>query len=72
MSNLMAVLLNGVAQLEYYRDRPLPDHQALHLDKMDQRMDQGIQVGEESVSKPESISIIINLYDPDRQAHHIR
>jgi len=48
----MAVLLNGVAQLEYYRDRPLPDHQALHLDKVDQKMDNGIEVGGEYISHP--------------------
>ena len=53
MSNILAILLNGVAQLEYYRDRPLPDHQALHLDKMDQKMDDGIELGEQSIANPD-------------------
>lgn len=53
MSNIMAVLLNGIAQLEYDRLRPLPDHQAVYLDKMDRKMDAGIMLGEESVTEPD-------------------
>ena len=33
MSNILAVLLDGVAQLEYNRDQQLPPHQALYLEK---------------------------------------
>jgi len=53
MSNIMAVLFNGIAQLEYNRDTPLPDHQALYLDKMDQKMDQGIIVGDKTIKNPD-------------------
>jgi len=53
MSNIMAVLLNGIAQLEYDRDKPLPDHQAAYLDKMDARMDAGIFVGGEAMENPD-------------------
>lgn len=53
MSNMMAVLLNGIAQLEYDRDKPLPDHQAVYLEKMDTRMDAGILVGEETIEQPD-------------------
>lgn len=53
MTNIMAVLLNGIAQLEYNRDRLLPDHQALYLDKMDEKMDEGIQMGEATIQKPD-------------------
>lgn len=49
----MAVLLNGVAQLEYDRSRELPDHQLLYLDKMDEKMDLGIQLGETGVENPD-------------------
>ena len=35
MSNMMAVFLNGIAQLEYNRDQLLPDHQAAYMEKMD-------------------------------------
>jgi hypothetical protein len=53
MSNMMAVFLNGIAQLEYDRDRPLPDHQVVYLEKMDTRMDAGILVGEETIERPD-------------------
>ena len=49
----MAVILNGIAQLEYDRNKPLPDHQALYLDKMDHKMDQGILLGNTSVEHPD-------------------
>ncbi len=52
-TNIMAVWLNGIAQLEYDRDRLLPDHQALYIDKMDEKMDEGIQVGEDTITKPD-------------------
>jgi hypothetical protein len=50
----MAVILNGVAQLEYDRNRSLPPQQELYLDKMDQKMDkEGIQVGDNFISAPD-------------------
>jgi len=53
MSNLMAVLLNGVAQIEFDRNKPLPDYQGAYLDKMDSKMDQGIDIGGQWVTKPD-------------------
>ena len=53
MSNIMAVLLDGIAQLEYDRDRPLPVHKAAYLDKMDARMDDGILIGDETLASPD-------------------
>jgi hypothetical protein len=53
MSSIMAVLLNGIAQIEYDRDRLLPAHQAAYLDKMDATMDKGILIGDETVRKPD-------------------
>ncbi|WP_455217228.1 hypothetical protein [Kaarinaea lacus] len=53
MSNIMAVLLNGIAQLEYDRAKSLPPQQELYLDKMDQKMDEGIQVGDEIIHEPD-------------------
>lgn len=53
MSNMMAVFLDGIAQLEYNRDQLLPDHQAAYLDKMDSKMDEGIVVGSEKVENPD-------------------
>lgn len=53
MSNLLAVLLNGIAQLEYDRDKPLPPHQAAYLDKMDNKMDAGIVVDDATIENPD-------------------
>ena len=53
MNNIMAVTLNGVAQLEYNRDKPLPPQQELYLDKMDQKMDLGIFVGDVTIPSPD-------------------
>ena len=53
MNSIMAVLLNGVAQIEYDRDRLLPAHQAAYLDKMDATMDNGILIGDETVRNPD-------------------
>ena len=53
MSNLFAVLLNGIAQLEYDRDKPLPPYQAAYLDKMDTKMDAGILIGDTTIKDPD-------------------
>ncbi len=52
-NNILAVILDGIAQLEYNRNKTLPDHQALYLDKMDQKMDTGIQVGDSNIPNPD-------------------
>jgi hypothetical protein len=53
MENMMAVFLDGIAQLEYDRNKLLPAHQAAYLDKMDARMDAGILVEGEMVRHPD-------------------
>jgi hypothetical protein len=49
----MAVMLNGIAQLEYDRNKLLPAHQMAYLDKMDAKMDDGILLGDETVTNPD-------------------
>jgi hypothetical protein len=49
----MAVMLNGIAQLEYDRDRLLPDHQAAYLDRMDTKMNDGIILGTQTITNPD-------------------
>lgn len=49
----MAVILNGIAQLEYDRGKKLPPHQGAYLDKMDEKMGDGIQIGEEIIADPD-------------------
>lgn len=53
MDTIMAITLNGVAQLEYDRSKSLPAQQALYLDKMDKKMDEGIFVGDTTITHPE-------------------
>ncbi len=53
MANIMGVLLNGIAQLEYDRDKLLPEHQLAYLDKMDAKMGSGILIGSETISNPD-------------------
>jgi len=54
MSNLFAVLLNGIAQIEYDRNKPLSDYQGTYLEKMDQKMsDEGITLGDTTIDDPD-------------------
>jgi len=53
MSNIMAVLINGIAQLEYDRDKALTDYQLTYLDQMDRKMDDGIDIDGELIASPE-------------------
>ena len=53
--DLMAVFLNGVAQLEYDRKKPLSEFQTDYLVNMDNKMDAGIQLGEEVLDNPEVV-----------------
>ncbi len=53
MSRLLGVLLNGVAQLEYDRDKPLSDYQSNYLDDMDRKMDDGIRIGDAQLDNPD-------------------
>ena len=50
---MMAVFLNGIAQLEYDRNKLMPDHQAAYLDKMDARMDTGIFLDGDTIKNPD-------------------
>lgn len=53
MSSLFAVLLNGIAQIEYDRNKPLSDYQGAYLEKMDQKMNDGILLGDTSIPNPD-------------------
>lgn len=49
----MAVLLNGVAQLEYDRDVVLTEYQKAYLDTMDKKMDDGVTIDSKKVANPD-------------------
>ena len=52
-NNTLGVLLNGIAQLEYHRNKPLPTHQGAYLEKMDRKMrEEGIDLGGEQIHAP--------------------
>jgi hypothetical protein len=53
MKTIFAVLLNGIAQIEYDRNKPLPDYQAAYLDKMDKKMDAGILIDNTMIEHPD-------------------
>ena len=55
MSSKLAVVLNGTLQLEYHRDKPLPEVQRLYLDRMDQIMDNGIELGGIQIAAPDQL-----------------
>ena len=48
----MAVLLNGIAQLEYDRNDDLPIFHVAYLRKMDKKMDGGFMLGGEEIKEP--------------------
>lgn len=53
MSDVMAVLINDVAQLEFDRSKALSDYQLTYLDAMDKKMDDGINIDGENIQSPE-------------------
>lgn len=53
MSDKLTVVLNGQAVVEYDRNKPLPDQQLAYLDRMDQEMEKGLQVGGENIASPD-------------------
>jgi len=52
MKKLVAVI-NGEATIEYDRTKELPEQQKLYLDKMDEKMDQGIPHGPGNMFAPQ-------------------
>ena len=50
--NKLLVIFNNEAVLEYDRSKPMPGQQRQYLDRMDERMDQGIQLGDTFIETP--------------------
>lgn len=51
----LTVLINGEPHIEYDRDRILPEPQQLYLDRMDDRMSSGIELGGVKVDSPDAL-----------------
>lgn len=52
MRYMLAIVLNGIAQIEYDRNRPLALDQSDYLKKMDEKMTVGIAIGEQQINDP--------------------
>ena len=52
MSNIFAVLINNVPELEYDRNVALPEHQLQFLEKMDQELSSQIVMGDKVITNP--------------------
>lgn len=50
----LVILIDGEPQVEYKRDVALSERQQAYLDRMDQEMDAGIQLGEEYLPRPDT------------------
>ena len=55
MTDIMAVVLDGIAQIEYDRGAPLPERQQNYLDKLDRDMDQGFSLGGVRLDRPDPL-----------------
>jgi len=52
---LLYVIINNEPILEFDRSKPVPGHQRQYLDNMDDRMDQGIQLGADFIKAPNAL-----------------
>ena len=52
---ILTVLVNGDPHLEYYRSRPLSEAQRAGLERMDQRMGEGVVLGGIRVERPDTL-----------------
>lgn len=55
MRNILAIVINGESQIEYDRNKPLPEQQLKFLDKMDNDMDQGVVLGGVQIDTPSDL-----------------
>ncbi len=49
----LVIIYNDEPKLEYDRNKALLDHQALYLEKMDEKMKDGITIGEDQINNPD-------------------
>ena len=55
MLGTLVVVLDGVSQLEYARATPLAPAQRDYLDRLDQNMDAGIELGAQHIDQPNAL-----------------
>ncbi len=49
----LTIIYNNNPELEFDRNKKLPDHQELYLDKMDEKMIKGITIGDRKIDNPD-------------------
>jgi len=54
MDDILAVVINGELTLQYDRAKPLPGQQREYLDRMDEKMDRGIDLNGERIDAPDA------------------
>jgi hypothetical protein len=55
MSAKLVVLLNGVSQIEYDRAQALPERQRDYLDRLDERLDRGVDLNGAHIDEPDRV-----------------
>jgi len=55
MADSLVVVLDGVSQLEYRHGTVLAEQQAAYLDRLDRRMDGGIELGGQRIDSPDAL-----------------
>jgi len=51
----LAIVVNGEVQVEYHRGKKLPQAQHVYLDRMDEQMGAGVQLGGVRVTQPDAL-----------------
>jgi len=54
-SSMLTIVIDGQPHLEYDRGNSLPERQMAYLDRMDQKMDDGIVLGGSAVESPDRL-----------------
>lgn len=51
----LVIVVNGEVQVEYHRGKPLPQAQHAYLERMDEQMAAGVQLGGVGVAQPDAL-----------------
>jgi hypothetical protein len=71
--NMLHIIINDTVLLEYDRNKPIPEEQHKHLDRMDIKMKGGILLGRDKIENPNTLqraqyianSLISALFEED-------
>lgn len=73
MSSIFAVIVNDVPQLEFDRNKSLPEQQMRFIEKMDRELSAQIVIGTEKISNPDTHQraqfVAINLINALREGN---